>query len=383
MHQEINLSTKLPNVGTTIFATMSALSNQHNAVNLSQGFPDFEVNPQLIGLVEKYMRKGLNQYAPYTGILPFREVLANQFERDYGHAYNPESEVNITAGATQAIATILTATIKEGDEVILFTPAYDCYAPYVELNGGKPVFIELEFPSYRVDWEMVKKLINHRTRMIIVNTPHNPSATTFNENDLNKLEEITEGSDILILSDEVYEHIVFDGEKHQSISTRPELVKRSFIVGSLGKTLHITGWKTGFCMAPEHLMQEFRKVHQFMVFSVNTPIQYALADYLESDANFRISGLYENKRDVFLKAIEGSRFKPLPSKGTYFQLLDYSQITEEGDLDFAKRMTIEHGVASIPLSVFYNDPRDHKVLRFCFAKNESTLEEAGKLLSKI
>ena len=383
MDHSIKLSSKLPNVGATIFSKMSALANKHNAVNLSQGFPDFEVDPNLIGLVEKYMRKGLNQYAPFTGAAPFREVLAQQFKRDYGHYYDPETEVNITAGATQAISAILTATIKEGDEVILFTPAYDCYAPFVELNGGTPVFIELEFPNYTVDWEMVKKLLNHRTRMIIVNTPHNPSATVFDSNDLDKLEEITEGSDILILSDEVYEHIVFDGDTHQSVSSRPKLAARSFVVGSLGKTLHITGWKIGFCLAPEHLMKEFRKVHQFMVFSVNTPIQFALAEYLETDSNFRISKMYQNKRDLFLDAVKGSRFKPLPSKGTYFQLLDYSAISDENDIDFAKRMTIENGIASIPLSVFYNDPKDYKVLRFCFAKNEDTLKQAGELLSKI
>lgn len=379
----MRISSKLPNVGTTIFATMSALANEHKAINLSQGFPDFEVDPALIGLVGKYMNEGLNQYAPLTGVESLRKVLTNRTFNDHGHLYDFNSEINITAGATQAISTIITSVIKEGDEVLLFTPAYDCYAPYVELNGGKPVYVQLQHPDYSVDWDTVKKLINHRTRMIIVNTPHNPSATVLKDSDLDKLEEITSGSDILILADEVYEHIVFDGKKHLSICSRPELVKRSFIVGSLGKTLHITGWKIGFCMAPEAFMKEFRKVHQFMVFSVNTPIQYALAEYLQNDENFAISDMYEGKRDAFLKAIEGSKFNPLKSDGTYFQLLDYSAITDELDTEYAKRLATEYGVASIPLSVFYNDALDHKVLRFCFAKNENTLQTAGELLKKV
>jgi methionine aminotransferase len=377
------IASKLPNVGATIFSTMSALASKHDAVNLSQGFPDFTVDPVLIELVNKYMKAGYNQYAPYAGVEALRKVLANKMAKDHGHAYDPEQEVNITAGATQAIATIITATIKEGDEVILFTPAYDCYVPYIQLNGGTPVYVELTYPDYKVDWEQVKKLINHRTKMIVVNTPHNPSATVFKSHDLDKLVEITSGSDILILADEVYEHIVFDEQKHLSISSRPELVERSFIVGSLGKTLHITGWKTGFCMAPEPLMREFRKTHQFMVFSVNTPIQYALAEYLEDEINFEIKQMYESKRDTFLKAIEGSRFKPLHSQGSYFQLLDYSTISDELDVDFAKYLTVEKGIASIPLSVFYPDQKDYKVLRFCFAKGEDTLQKAGELLQKV
>ena len=383
MTNPIRLSSKLPHVGPTIFAAMSALANQYNALNLSQGFPDFDVDQRLINLTEKYMRKGFNQYAPYTGVEALRKVLTNRIYKDHGARYDLQNEINITAGATQAIATVLTTTIKEGDEVILFAPAYDCYAPYIELNGGKPVYVQLEHPDFSINWDQVKKLINHRTRMIIINSPHNPSATLIKEEDMDKLEEITGGSDLLILSDEVYEHITFDRQKHLSVSSRPELAKRSFVIGSLGKTLHITGWKIGFCLAPEHLMHEFRKVHQFMVFSVNTPVQYALAEFLEDDANFSISPMYQQKRNQFLAALKGSRFKALHSRGSYFQLLDYSAITDEPDTEFAKRLTTKFGVASIPLSVFYNDLKDNKILRFCFAKNEETLTKAGEALQKV
>lgn len=383
MEKNPHFKSKLPNIGPTIFSTMSALAHDYNAVNLSQGFPDFEVDPKLIALVEKNMRMGKNQYAPYTGIKELRDVLSKQIHRDHGHSYDADLEVNITAGATQAIATVLTASINPGDEVILFSPSYDCYAPYIELNGGKPVFVELDYPSYSINWEAAQKAISANTRMIIINSPHNPSASAITAKDLLELEKITAGTDILILADEVYEHIVFDGKKHLSVCSRPNLVQRCFLVGSLGKTLHITGWKTGFCMAPQQMMEEFRKVHQFMVFSVNTPMQYALAEYLQEDESFRISKMYQGKRDTFLKAIEGSRFKALKSEGTYFQLLDYSDISNENDVDFAIRLTKEHGVASIPLSVFYPDGLDHKTLRFCFAKNDETLKKAGDLLRKI
>lgn len=382
IHQPL-IKSKLPHVGQTIFSTMSALAQKHQAINLSQGFPDFEVAPKLIERVFHHMQNGQNQYAPLQGVLPLREILAAQTQKQHGAAYNIDTEINITAGATQAIATAITASIREGDEVIIFTPAYDCYAPYVELNLGTPIFVKLQHPTYQPDWNQVKKLVNHRTKMIIVNTPHNPSGTIFSEEDLDHLEEITSGSDILILSDEVYEHIVFNGKKHLSLAGRPSLAKRSFIVGSFGKTLHITGWKMGYCLAPENLMKEFRKVHQYMVFSVNTPAQYAIADYLSDRKNFEIASMYQQKRDIFLEAVKNSRFKALSSKGSYFVLLDYGQITQENEVDFAKRLTIEHSVASIPLSVFYNDPTDHKVLRFCFAKQEKTLREAGHILSKV
>lgn len=378
-----HLNSKLPKVGTTIFSKMSALAQEYKAVNLSQGFPDFEVDPKLIALVEKNMRLGRNQYAPYTGVRELREVLSQQIQRDHGHLFDIDSEVNITAGATQALASAITASISPGDEVILFNPSYDCYAPYIELNRGIPVFVELNYPSYSINWEAARKALSPKTKMIIVNSPHNPSASTIRAEDLMQLEKITEGTDILILADEVYEHIVFDEGKHISICSNENLANRCFLVGSLGKTLHITGWKTGFCMAPKSLMAEFRKVHQFMVFSVNTPMQYALAEYLQEDQSFRISQMYQSKRDTFLRAIEGSRFKPLKSQGTYFQLLDYSEISDENDVDFAIRLTKEFGVASIPLSVFYPEPVDHKSLRFCFAKNDATLRKAGELLKGI
>lgn len=383
MKKDFSISSKLPKVGTSIFSTMSALAAKHQAVNLSQGFPDFDVDPQLINLVTKYMKNGLNQYSPSPGVPAFREVLSKQFKRDYNNIYNPDSEVTICSGATQAIATVLTSTIKAGDEVILFTPAYDCYAPYIELNGGKPVFIELEFPNYSIPWDKVKNSINKRTKMIIVNTPHNPSATILSDKDLDELELSIADSNILILSDEVYEHIVFDTKNHLSLASRPALAKRSFIIGSLGKTLHITGWKMGFCLAPKVLMEEFRKVHQYMVFSVSTPVQHALAEYLQDESRFNIRDMYQEKRDFFLKSIQGSKFKALPSVGTYFQLLDYSALSTEADVDYAKRLTIDYGVASIPLSVFYDKPKDYKVLRFCFAKSEKTLEKAAALLRNI
>ena len=380
---QVRITSKLPQSGITIFSAMSALAQEHQALNLSQGFPDFEADPKLISLVQEYMQQGHNQYAPSPGILPLREIVSEGREKQHGALYNPDTEVTITAGATQAIAAILTASIREGDEVILFTPAYDCYAPYVELNGGIPVYVKLSFPDYRVDWQQVKKVLNHRTRMIIVNTPHNPSATVFTQQDLDYLEEITKGSNILILSDEVYEHIVFDDMQHVSVSERPELFKRSFVVGSFGKTLHVTGWKTGYCLAPEALTTEVRKIHQYMVFSVITPVQYALAEYLREVSATGISPMYQQKRDILRQALQNSRFNILPSQGSYFQLLDYSAVSNLGDVEFARELTIEHGIASIPLSVFYNEHTDHKVLRFCFAKKEETLREAGSILAKL
>ncbi len=382
-HSQVHLSSKLPRSGTTIFSVMSQLAADYGALNLSQGFPDFAADPWLIELVLKYMREGANQYAPASGMAPLRELIAQLRKQAHGCFYSPEKEVNVTAGATQAIATVISASIREGDEVIIFTPAYDCYAPYVELNGGIPVYVQLEFPHYRIDWQQVKKLLNHRTRMIIINTPHNPSATVLSKEDLDQLEEITSGSNLLILSDEVYEHIVFDGARHLSVCERPELFKRSFVVGSFGKTLHVTGWKVGYCLAPEILMKEFRKIHQFMVFSVNTPVQLALAEYLSQEGATRISGMYQEKRDFFLSSLQGSRFKPLTSMGSYFQLLDYSELSDQPDVEYAWQLTIEQGVAAIPLSVFYNQPTDHKVLRFCFAKKEETLHEAGLRLAKL
>ena len=378
------IHSKLPAVGTTIFTVMSALANEHNAINLSQGFPDFEVAPALIDGVYRHMQAGKNQYAPMLGVVELREAIVNKMKKLYGVSYDPETEVNVTAGATQAVFAIITAFVQENDEVIIFTPAYDCYEPAIDLAGGKTIHVELKTSNYSIDWDEVKKLINHRTRMIIVNTPHNPTGSVLSEEDMLELEKLTAGSDIIVLSDEVYEHIVFDGVVHQSACKFPELASRSFIVGSFGKTFHATGWKLGYCLGPANLMVEFRKSHQFVVFTCNTPIQYALADYINNEESYRDLGtFYQQKRDLFLKLIKDSRFKPVKSSGTYFQLLDYSAITDEKDTDFAVRLTKEFGIASIPISVFYSEEVDNKVLRFCFAKNDNTLQKAAEILCKI
>lgn len=378
------INSKLPQVGTTIFTVMSALANKHGAVNLSQGFPDFPVSEELIDLVTKYMQDGMNQYAPMQGVPKLREVIADKVEKLYGGSYDPGEEINVTAGATQAIYTAITACVREGDEVIIFTPAYDCYEPAVSLVGGKSVFVQLKTPDYRVDWDEVKKMVNGRTRMIIINTPHNPTGAVWSEDDMRQLEKITSGTDIIVLSDEVYEHIIFDGKQHESVCKYPELASRSLVVLSFGKTFHATGWKMGYIMGPSTLMKEFRKVHQFNVFTCHSPVQYALADFLESEKNYKdLGAFYQQKRDLFMELVSGSRFKPVPTYGTYFQLLDYSDITDEGDVEYAERLTIESGIASIPVSVFYNAKTDNKVLRFCFAKSDETLQKGAEILCKI
>ena len=383
MEYKGSLTSKLPQVGTTIFTTMSALATEHGALNLSQGFPDFPASRELIGLVNKYMWEDKNQYAPLAGVPELRTAISKKVERLYGLHYNPETEITVTAGGTQGLATAISSIIREGDEAIIFTPAYDSYAPYVELNGGRPVFIKLKHPDYHIDWDEVRKMINIRTRLIIINSPHNPTGAMLGPEDLEKLANLVRNSNILILSDEVYEHITFDGKPHLSIASVPELAERSFIVFSFGKTFHVTGWKIGYVMAPENMMREFRKIHQFEVFCVNTPIQYAFAEYLQNEANYLINHFYQTKRDRFLHAIQGSRFKVLPCSGTYFQLLDYSAISEEKDTDFVIRLIKEHGIAAIPVSVFYQVPTHNHVLRFCFAKQDETLDRAGEILRSI
>ena len=379
-----SIFSKLPKVGTTIFSKMSGMALANQALNLSQGFPDFEIDEKLIHCVEKSMKAGHNQYAPMPGLIQLRERIAEKIFKQYQIEYHPESEITITSGATQAIFTAIAAFVKEEDEVIIFTPAYDCYQPAIELVGGKPVFVQMKSPEYKVNWDEVKKLISQRTRMIIINTPHNPTGTLLSEEDLQELDKITADSEIIILSDEVYEHIVFDELEHVSICKNKRLADRTLAVFSFGKTFHITGWKMGYCIGPKELMVEFRKVHQFNVFSSNHPLQHALAEYLtDPDKYLSLGGFYQNKRDVFLAAISNSRFKIIPSSGTYFQLLDYSAITDENDVNFAERLVIEHGIAAIPVSVFYNSPLDEKVLRFCFAKKENTLNLAGEILTKI
>lgn len=378
------INSKLPNIGTTIFAVMSKLAADHNAINLSQGFPDFSCNEELIALVNKYMKAGNNQYAPMSGLIALREMLARKTEELYTAKYDPETEITITAGATQAIYTAISAIIHEGDEVIIFEPAYDCYQPAIELNGGKTIYMQLRTPDYTIDWEKVKKVINHRTKMIIINTPHNPTGSVMSLADMVMLQKLTKDTDIVIISDEVYEHIIFDDHKHQSVARFPILAERSFIISSFGKTYHATGWKIGYCVAPQNLMAEFRKVHQFLVFSCNTPIQMALAEFLKQKEQYlELGNFYQEKRNHFISLVKGSKFTLIPAAGTYFQLLNYKNLSKEKDTDYAIRLTKEFGIASIPVSVFYHEQEDNHVLRFCFAKKEETLEKAAAILNKI
>ena len=375
---------KLPQIGTNIFSVMSALATKHKAINLSQGFPDFKSDQKLIDLVSQAMNSGYNQYAPMPGVLELRERIAEKFDLLYQSTYHPETEITITAGATQAISCIISAFVHKHDEVIIFKPAYDCYEPYIDLNGGKTITIPLEYPRYQIDWELVKQSINHRTKMIIINTPQNPSGNIFTKDDMLQLQTLIRGTNIIVLSDEVYEHIIFDNQKHQSVCLFDDLKSQSFVVASFGKTFHNTGWKVGYCCAPKALMEEFRKVHQFNVFCVNHPVQKALAIYLKEPSHYlELSQFYQEKRDLFLNLIKDSRFKFLPSAGTYFQGLDFSEITLENDVEFAKRLTIEFGLAAIPLSGFNHQNLDNKVLRFCFAKTNDTIKQATDILNAI
>jgi methionine transaminase len=383
-HQSLTVSSKLPKVGTSIFTKMSAMAQEYGALNLSQGFPDFDMDPQLIELVYGYMKKGANQYAPMAGALSLRKVLSDKIERLYGVSYNPETEITITAGGTQALYTAISAFIREDDEVIVFTPAYDSYVPSIELHGGKTKYVALKAPTYKIDWDEVKKLVNHKTRMLIINTPHNPSGTILSELDMRTLEKIVLGTNIIVLSDEVYEHLVFDGQAHESVCKFPNLRKQALAVFSFGKTLHVTGWKMGYIVGPELFMNEFKKVHQFTVFSSNHPVQLAIADYLKEKSVYdHLGTFYQKKRDLFLEAINGSPLVPLSCAGTYFQLLSYASISNEKDTLFAERLIKEQGIASIPISVFYNTQLDEKVLRFCFAKKDETLLKAGEILKRI
>lgn len=381
---EGNIHTKLPNTGTSIFAVMSALANEYNAVNLSQGFTDFPVSTELIDRINFYMKKGFNQYAPMPGVPELRKAISKMFIQSHGAKYNPDTEINITSGATQALYTAISAFINPDDEVIIFEPAYDSYAPAIVVNGGVVRYSELHFPDYRINWDKTKKLINERTKMIIINSPHNPTGSILHEEDLKQLEHLLKGTDIIVLSDEVYEHLIFDNIQHQSVCRFPDLARRSIVVGSFGKTFHATGWKTGFALAPENLMKEFRKVHQFVVFAVNTPIQMAIADYLKDEKNYtNLGSFFQQKRDFFVEAIQSSRFKIIPSYGTYFQLLDYSNISEKDEMSFAEELIKEHGIASVPVSPFYHDNKSNSALRFCFAKEESTLKKATEILCRI
>jgi methionine aminotransferase len=384
MKFEGTIKSKFPTMGTTIFTVMTALAKEFNAINLSQGFPEFDPHPKLLEAFENAIRSGNNQYAPMAGWMPLREALAEKINDFYQLDINPETEITITAGGTQAIFTAITSLLKEGDEVVVFGPAYDCYVPSIELVGAKPVFYNLEAPDFAIDWSKVAKLISQKTKMIILNTPHNPTGRVLKQEDFKKLEKLVHGSDIIILSDEVYEHIVYDKQKHLSILQQEGLVGRSIAVFSFGKTYNTTGWKVGYVVAPEALTTEFRKVHQYTVFSVSTPAQIAYTEILkEKEIYLELSDFYEQKRDFFRNAIGASKLELLPCEGTYFQLATYDKISDQNDVDFAKWLTREKGVAAIPISVFYNKKVETKAIRFCFAKEEKTLNKAAEWLSKV
>jgi methionine aminotransferase len=378
------LISKLPDVGITIFTVMSKMAADHGAINLSQGFPDFAAPAELIERVSHYMRQGLNQYAPMQGALLLRQRIAEKVEALYGAKIDPESDITVTSGATEALFAAISAVVRPGDEVVVVEPAYDSYVPAIQLNGGIPVFIPMRFPGYRMDWDRLRDSLTDRTRLIILNSPHNPTGSVLDAADLAVLGEITADRDLFILSDEVYEHILFDGRTHPSMLRYPDLAQKSFVVSSFGKTYHTTGWKIGYCVAPADLTLEFRKIHQFLTFTSNTPIQLAYADFmLHTDHYTQLAQFYQRKRDLFLDLMKGSRFRPLPCAGTYFQMLDYSAITDEPDEPFARRLTTQYGVAAIPPSVFYHDRQDHRVLRFCFAKQDQTLTQAAERLCRI
>ncbi|MCP4977086.1 MAG: aminotransferase class I/II-fold pyridoxal phosphate-dependent enzyme [Maribacter sp.] len=378
------ISSKLPDVKTTIFTTVGFMAKKYNAINLSQGFPNFEPDQRLLDLVSKALNEGHNQYAHMAGLPELREIIAGKISALHKRQYDPESEITITIGASQAIFTAITAFVGNSDEVIVFKPAYDCYEPAIEVNGGIPVYVQLNDDDLRINWEDFRSKISPRTRMVIINTPHNPSGTILFKEDMLELEKSLKDTNIVVVSDEVYEHIIFDGNEHESASRFDDLASRSFICASFGKTFHVTGWKVGYCAAPAELMHEFRKTHQFNVFCVDHPVQHALAAYLQDPAHYLgLSQFYQVKRDLFLSALKESRFSIVPSRGTYFQLLGYSNITDENDVEFAKRLIIEHKLASIPISVFNLGARDNKVLRFCFAKTKETLEKATEILLKL
>ncbi len=382
-----HLQTKLPAVGTTIFTVMSALAAEKNAVNLGQGFPDFECDPALVNAVTDAMQRGLNQYPPMPGVPILREAISSKLLKLHGHRYDPNSEITVTAGATQAIITVLLAVVHPGDEVIVLEPCYDSYVPNIELAGGKVVRVSLRPGSFRPDFDKISATITPKTRAILINSPHNPSATVWTKADMLKLQDILAPTDVLLISDEVYEHMVFDADKgqlHQSASRFPGLAARAFVVSSFGKTYHVTGWKVGYVAAPAALTAEFRKVHQFNVFTVNTPMQYGLASYMLDERPYMdLPAFYQRKRDLFRSGLTNTRFKLLPSEGSYFQCVDISKVSDLNEADFCKWLTTEIGVAAIPLSAFYGDGFDQRVVRFCFAKKDETLNMALARLAKL
>ena len=384
MRYPLEITSKLPNQSKSIFAVMSGMANEHGALNMSQGFPDFSCSKELVNLVAKAMRAGHNQYAPMPGVLSLRKEIAKKTEELYGAKYDVEKEITVIPGATMGIYGVISAFVKPDDEVVVIEPAYDSYVPAIELNGGRAIRVELRYPDYSIDWSELRKVINFRTKMIIMNTPHNPTGTVLTEEGIKELSRVVQGNDIIILSDEVYEHILFDGLEHQSVARYPDLAERSIILSSFGKTYHTTGWKMGYALAPEKLMQEFRKVYQFMMFSAHTPTQHAYAELMKNkDLYLELGAFYQEKRDVFRDAISSSRFEVLPCSGTYFQLLGYKNISEANDTEFAKELVLKHGIASIPISVFYMSKRQDHVLRFCFAKENKTLLKAADILCSI
>lgn len=375
---------RLPQVGTTIFTVMSALAQEHGAINLGQGFPDFDCDPALLDAVEHAMRDGHNQYAPMPGVLALRERVAQKIVACGGRAYDPHTEITITAGATQAILTAMLAVVQPGDEVILLDPCFDSYAPNVALCGATAVHVPLTDASFRPDFERIAHALTPRTRLIVINTPHNPTATVWTTDDMLRLAELLRPTQTLVISDEVYEHMVYDGARHESVALHPELAARAFVVSSFGKTLHVTGWKVGTVAAPASLTHEFRKVHQFNVFAVNTPIQYGLATYLHNlQPVFELAEHYQRKRDFFAAGLLSTRLRPLGCAGTYFQCVSYADVSDESEHDFCMRLTREVGVAAIPLSAFYDDAREQNIVRFCFAKQTSTLDDAITRLQKL
>jgi methionine transaminase len=384
MTTTVPVSSKLPDIGVSIFAVQTRLANEHKAINLSQGFPDFDCDPALVEAVARAMREGHNQYAPMPGVLALREGIAAKVEQLYGPRYDPTTEVVVTSGATAGLFATLTTFVQPGDEVILFEPCYDSYVPVIRLSGGTPVFVSLRYPDYSVNWDEVRRAITPRTRAILVNTPHNPTGTTWSVDDMRQLASLVDGTRIMLIGDEVYEHIIFDDRRHESLLRIPELRERAVVISSFGKTFHTTGWKVGYCVGPQPLIAEVIRVHQFMTFTVHTPSQVAFAEFVRTDPSAKaLSPFYQRKRDLFLELTAGSRFRPLPCAGTYFQLFDYAAISKETDQEIAHRLIVEHGVASIPVSAFLYKDTGGPVLRFCFAKKDETLRAAAERLVKI
>jgi methionine aminotransferase len=385
MRQVPAVPSKLPAGGVSIFAVMTRLANEVGAINLSQGFPDFETSPELIESVARFMREGHNQYAPMPGVLALREALALKIERLYGRRYDPVAEITITTGATEGLFAAITALVHPGDEVLLFQPAYDSYTPAVTLSGGTPVYATLRYPDYRIDWDEVRRKVSSRTRAIVINSPHNPTGMVWTADDFRELARVLQTTAAIVIGDEVYEHILFDGVRHESLARYPEIAERAVVISSFAKTYTTTGWKVGYCAAPAAITAEIQGVHQWITFAVNTPIQMAYAETVRRDPECRdVTAFYQGRRDAFLSLTKDSRFRPMTCKGTFFQMFDYSGITREPDAEFALRLTREHGVAAIPISPFlYDGERAGPVLRFCFAKRDQTLERAAERLLKV